>query len=328
MQARFFNTETKTCRLCPRHCHIPDGSFGFCRVRENQNGTLYSKTYGKITACGIDPIEKKPLYHFLPGTQTVSVSSFGCNFTCKHCQNFSLSQSEPQTARVLPEDIVDAAVRAAVPSISFTYHEPTVMYEFMEGVCQLAKAAGLKTAMVTNGYLSEEAVRDIAPYMDAFRIDLKAFSDSFYRSVCGGAHLEPVLETICLVHELKRHLELVTLIIPGLNDSADEIAAMLRWETETLGRSVPHHFTAFTPMYQMTDRKPAVHADVDRVFRMAKKAGLYYPYVGNVMHAEGSYTYCPECGKRVIVRAGYVSRADGLKDGRCTFCGREIEGVF
>ena len=329
MQARLFDSLTKTCNLCVRRCVIPNGKRGFCNVRENVSGNLLTLTYGKVTACGLDPVEKKPLYHFLPGTGTVSVSSFGCNFTCLHCQNHTLSQEFRRDAmRAEPEDIVNAALQSKAQSISFTYNEPTVFYEFMYDVSKLAKSAGLKTAVITNGYMTEEAVRDISPYMGAFRIDLKAFSDSFYKTVCGGARLEPVLDAVKLVSELKKHLELVTLIIPGMNDSKDEISSMLSWEIENLGVFVPHHFTAFTPMYEMRDRRAAGHADVDAVFRMAKDAGLCYPYVGNVMHAEGSTTYCPECGERLILRAGYVCRMPGVKDGCCAKCGRKIEGIF
>ena len=329
MQARLFDSLTETCNLCSRRCVIPRGRRGFCNVRENVSGNLLTLTYGKVTACGLDPVEKKPLNHFLPGTQTVSVSSFGCNFTCLHCQNHSLSQEFRRDAvRAEPEDIVGAALQSGASSISFTYNEPTVFYEFMYDVSKLAKEEGLKTAVVTNGYMTEEAIRDIAPYMDAFRVDLKAFSDSFYNSVCGGAKLSHVLDAVMLVFELKKHLELVTLIIPGLNDSKDEISSMLSWEVENLGVSVPHHFTAFTPMYEMTDIRAATRDDVDAVFRMAKEAGLYYPYVGNVMHVEGSTTYCPECGERLLFRTGYVCRIPGVKDGCCAKCGRKIEGIF
>ena len=226
MQARLFDSVTETCNLCSRHCRIPRGKRGFCNVRENVAGNLVTLTYGKITACGIDPVEKKPLYHFLPGTGTVSVSSFGCNFTCRHCQNHTLSQEfRHDTERAEPEDIVWAAVRTGAQSISFTYNEPTVFYEFMYDVSREAQREGLRTAVITNGYMTEDAVREIAPYVDAFRIDLKAFSDSFYRTVCGGAHLQPVLDTISSVSELQKHLELVTLIIPGINDAPEEISA-------------------------------------------------------------------------------------------------------
>ncbi|HJJ31088.1 MAG TPA: AmmeMemoRadiSam system radical SAM enzyme [Methanocorpusculum sp.] len=329
MQARFFDAETCVCNLCARHCRILPGHFGFCRVRENVSGLPETKTYGELTACGIDPVEKKPLNHFLPRSSTLSISSFGCNFTCLHCQNHMLSQcADAETVTVSPEEVVSLARREQVQSISFTYNEPTVFYEYMYDVSRLARKAGIKTAMITNGYLSEDAVSEIAPYMDAFRIDLKAFSDEFYRTVCGNAHLQPVLDTILRVSELKRHLELVTLIIPGKNDSPEELASMLEWELERLGPAVPHHFTAFSPQYLMRDVPAASKALMDRVFNQAKTAGLYYPYIGNVIHTEGGKTYCPSCGSLLIQRAGYTSYPLGMKDGCCAQCGRKIEGIF
>ncbi len=329
MQARFFDATKAVCNLCARHCCIPPGKRGFCRVRENIDGTLMTRTYGELTACDINPIEKKPLNHFLPGSATLSISSFSCNFTCRHCQNHMLSQNITcDTESATAADIVRLALREQVDSISFTYNEPTVFYEYMYDVARLAHQAGLKTAVITNGYMSEEACTELAPYMDAFRIDLKSFSDDFYRDVCGNAHLQPVLDTIVRVSELKRHLELVTLIIPTVNDSLEEIGRMLAWEMDTLGPAVPHHFTAFTPMNWMTDVPLADYVLMDVVFRRAKDAGLYYPYVGNVSHSEGSTTYCPNCGSRLAVRIGYVCRTDGIRNGHCTTCGRKIEGVF
>lgn len=329
MQARFFDETKDVCNLCPRHCYIPAGRSGFCRVRENRNGSLITKTYGELTACGIDPIEKKPLNHFLPGSSTLSISSFGCNFTCKHCQNHTLSQEiHLDTEYAEPEDIVRIATQNKVDSISFTYNEPTVFYEYMYDVAKLAHASGLKTAAITNGYLTEDACNELAPLIDAFRIDLKAFSDRFYRTICGNAHLEPVLDTITRVYEQKRHLELVTLIIPTLNDSPEELERMLAWERENLGVAVPHHFTAFSPNYQMTEIQSADHARMDAVFHLAKDAGLYYPYIGNLIHSEGSTTYCPSCGSKLIVRMGYGCRTPGLENGCCKHCGRKLEGVF
>ena len=329
MQARFFDTETCVCNLCARRCRILPGHSGFCRVRENVSGILETKTYAELTACGIDPIEKKPLNHFLPGSSTLSISSFGCNFTCRHCQNHTLSQcADAKTVTVSPEEVISLAQREGVQSVSFTYNEPTVFYEYMYDVSRLAHNAGIKTAMITNGYLSEDAVLEIAPYMDAFRIDLKAFSEDFYHTVCGGASLRPVLDTVVRVSELKRHLELVTLIIPGKNDSSDELASMLEWEIDTLGPFIPHHFTAFSPQYKMTDVPAASKALMDAVFNQAKDAGLYYPYVGNVIHTEGSRTYCPSCGSLLIQRAWYNSYPLGMKDGCCANCGRKIEGIF
>jgi Pyruvate-formate lyase-activating enzyme len=331
MIADFFDSENEICGLCARHCHIPDGVRGFCRVRENVRGELIAKTYGKITAAAFDPVEKKPLYHFLPGTETFSLSSFGCNFTCKHCQNYELSQSDsaPRAPRIEPDEAVFAAIDNGAQSISFTYNEPTVSFEFVYDVCKSAHQHNIRTALITNGYMEAAPLEKIAPYLDAVRIDLKAFSDEFYESVCGGAHLEPVLNTAVRAKRLGLHVELVTLLIPGLNDSEEEIAAMLDWELKTLGPAVPHHFTAFTPMYKMTDRARTPFSTVDSAFRAAKEAGLYYPYVGNLSHAEGSKTYCPDCGELLAIRAGYVCRTPGLAEGGvCRKCGRKIEGIF
>ena len=320
--------EAVVCRLCPRHCRIESGDRGFCGVRENVAGTLYANSYGKLTAAGLDPVEKKPLYHYLPGTQTFSLSSYGCNFTCRHCQNYTLSQVRDVFASVVPPgQLVEEIRKTPAKSTSFTYNEPTLSFEYALDVLRHADAAGLGSAFITNGYMSEEALRTLAPYLGAVRIDLKAFSDTFYRTVC-GAHLEPVLRTILLAKELGLHLELVTLIIPGYNDSTEEIDAMLSWETEHLGTLVPHHFTRFSPMYRMENVPSTPKDTLERVFAQAKEHGLAYPYLGNIMHAAGSETRCPKCGERLILRTGYVTRTPGISGGRCKNCGRPFDGVW
>ena len=314
------------CGLCRRYCRVAEGDRGFCGIRENVGGTLYAGSYGKLTAAGLDPVEKKPLYHYLPGTQTFSVSSYGCNFTCRHCQNYSLSQVRDMFgSAVSPEDLIREAVKTQAASVSFTYNEPTLSFEYALDVLRLAAQAGLGSAFITNGYLSEEALLELAPYLGAIRIDLKAFSDEFYRKVC-GAHLAPVLETILLAQELGLHVELVTLVIPGYNDRAEEIDAMLSWETEHLGRFVPHHFTRFSPMYRMENVEPTPKDTLDRVFTQAREHGLAYPYLGNILHAAGSQTRCPQCGELLIQRAGYIARMPGLAGGRCKYCGRPFDG--
>ncbi|MDO5844259.1 MAG: AmmeMemoRadiSam system radical SAM enzyme [Methanocorpusculum sp.] len=329
MDAKFFDSKSEKCGLCARRCHIPRDSLGFCKVRKNENGVLKALSYGCVTAAALDPVEKKPLYHFLPASNTFSISGYSCNFSCKHCQNYSLSQNcEAEYYEFQPEDVVASAKNSGAESISFTYNEPTISYEFVYDVCAAAHKSGLKTALITNGYMTEEALTEIAMYLDAIRIDLKAFTDKFYKEVC-SAKLQPVLDTIISANEKQIHTELVTLLIPSLNDSADEINSMLEWETENLGKAVPHHFTAFTPMYKMTDVARTSFETVDRAFRLAKSAGLYYPYVGNIMHSEGSKTYCPNCGELLILRAGYVCKTPGLlKGGVCKKCGRKIEGIY
>ena len=317
------------CCVCPRHCRIEEGTRGFCGVRENIGNTLYIQNYGRLTAAGLDPIEKKPLYHYLPGTQTFSISSYSCNFTCRHCQNHALSQvREMPAAYVPPEQLVKEAAGTPAKSISFTYNEPTISFEYVLDTLRLAAAAGLGSAFITNGYISEEALRELASaHLGAIRVDLKAFTDEFYRRVC-GAYLSPVLDTILLAKELGLHLELVTLVIPGYNDSPEEIDAMLAWDMDNLGPAVPHHFTRFTPMYWMNHEMPTPVETLTRIFSQAKEHGLYYPYLGNIMHAAGSETRCPACGERLILRAGYVAKIPGLSDGRCKNCGRPFDGVL
>lgn len=323
------DSDAVICRLCPRRCHIDDGNRGCCGVRENTGGTLYATNYGMLTAAGLDPVEKKPLYHYLPGTQTFSVSSYGCNLTCRHCQNFMLSQVHemPAAPYVSPEDLRDEVIRTRARSISFTYNEPTLSFEYALAVLRLARSADIGSAFITNGYMSEEALRELAPYLGAIRVDLKAFTDEFYRRVC-GAHLAQVLATILLARELGLHLELVTLVIPGLNDSAADIDAMLDWETEHLGPAIPHHFTRFSPMYRMGREQPTPKETLDRIFLQAKEHGLWYPYIGNIIHAAGSQTRCPVCGELLILRTGYVARMPGIVEGRCRSCGRRFDGIL
>jgi len=317
-----------SCGVCARRCKIAEGRRGFCGVRENIGGTLFALSYGLLTAVNVDPIEKKPLYHFLPGTKTFSVSSFSCNFTCKHCQNYDLSQRlDVSSEYVSPETVVREAEASGAESISFTYNEPTISFEYVYDTAKLAKEHGLTSTFITNGYLTEEALRELAPFLGAIRIDLKAFTDDFYKKVC-GARLQPVLDTILLSKELGLHLELVTLVIPGYNDSAEEIDAMLNWVVKNLGTAVPHHFTAFMPMYQMLDVPRTPFSTLDRIFHQAKEHGLLFPYVGNMMHAEGSKTVCPKCGELLIERSGFAAKVPGMKEGCCKKCGRKIEGVF
>jgi pyruvate formate lyase activating enzyme len=271
------------------------------------------------------PLRKKPLYHFLPGTKTFSVSSYGCNFTCRHCQNFHLSHEREIPASCIPPDMLSDSVReSGAGSISFTYNEPAIWFEYVNDA---AKAAGVPAALITNGYISEEALKELAPHLGAVRIDLKAFTGTFYRHIC-GAEIQPVLDTILLAKALGLHLELVTLVIPGLNDSPSEIDRMLSWETENLGCAIPHHFTGFTPAYRMKNIPATSSETLDRILHQAREHGLSYPYTGNIRHKEGSDTICPACGNTMISRTGYAADPYGIRKGRCSFCGRVTEGVF
>jgi pyruvate formate lyase activating enzyme len=314
------------CSLCNHRCAINEGKHGICGVRINEAGTLYAGTYGKISAEAVDPIEKKPLFHYLPGTRSYSLGSAGCNFHCKHCQNWHISRAALDDAHLRPlspEEGVERAVESGSASISWTYNEPTIWHEYTLDQGTLAKARGLGTVYVTNGYITEEALREIAPMLGAWRVDLKAFTDDFYKKVC-GARLQPVLDSAILARELGLHIETVTLVIPGLNDSMDEQEALIRWVIGHLGPDTPMHFSAFHPDYQMTDRGATPVATLEKIYERAKELGLRYPYLGNVYHHPYENTYCPSCGTMLVERQGFSSRFPGLDGQQCRHCGETI----
>lgn len=314
------------CDLCAHRCSIHDGRTGICGVRENIAGTLHPRTYAKVSAEAIDPIEKKPLNHFLPGTLSYSLGSIGCNFRCKHCQNWNISQISEFNGRlqtISPEEGVRRALKAGCRSIAWTYNEPTIWHEYTKDMGRLAHEKGLKTIYVTNGYITEEALKDIAPVLDAFRVDIKAFSDSFYRSVC-SARLAPVLESTVVAKECGMHIETVTLLIPGMNDSPDEIRSLIRWVVEHLGPETPMHFTGFYPQYHMNNTDMTSAITLERACAMAKEEGILYPYTGNVGHTDYQNTYCPSCGALLIERRGFMAVPSGLDGTQCRACGKEI----
>ncbi len=320
---------TVTCSLCNHHCSIQAGRHGICGVRKNEQGTLVAETYGKISAEAMDPIEKKPLYHYLPGTLSYSLGGIGCNFHCEHCQNWYISRAHPEEARLQclgPEEGVHRALAGSCASIAWTYNEPTIWHEYALDMGTLARAEGLGTIYVTNGYITEEALRELSPMLGAFRVDLKAFTEEFYKKVC-GAHLQPVLDSALLARELGMHIETVTLVIPGLNDNMEEMSALIRWVIENLGPSTPMHFSAFHPDYQMLDRGATPLATLEKIYRKAQDLGLKYPYIGNVHTHPYENTYCPACGVTLIERRGFSSRVTGLDDQQCKKCGEKIEIV-
>ncbi|MDH5524252.1 MAG: AmmeMemoRadiSam system radical SAM enzyme [Desulfobulbaceae bacterium] len=335
--ALFFKTldpksKLTQCLLCKHHCMIAQGKRGLCKTRENHDGTLYTLTYGKIYSENIDPVEKKPLFHLLPGSLSYSICTVGCNFRCKHCQNFDISQYPhlqpgpfPGNNR-LPEDIVEDAIRSGCQSISYTYVEPTIFYEFALDTAKLAHKAGIKNIFVSNGYTGEEATREIAPYLTANNIDLKAFTDKFYKEVC-GARLQPVLDTIKLMHELGVWLEITTLVIPGWNDSEEELRDIARF-IKSISREIPWHVTRFWPMYKMTDREPTPHHTLRRAREIGFEEGLYYIYIGNIPGDDGENTICPGCGRTIIKRTGFTVQENNLQAGRCRFCQTPIAGIF
>ncbi|NYT05589.1 MAG: AmmeMemoRadiSam system radical SAM enzyme [Methanomicrobiales archaeon] len=317
---------TVKCSLCSHRCTIRDGKTGICRVRVNRNGTLYAATYGKISAEAIDPIEKKPLFHYLPGTTSYSLGSIGCNFHCKHCQNWHISAADIETFRLRdlsPAEGVSRAVAAGCKSIAWTYNEPTIWHEYASDMGRLARERDLGTVYVTNGYITEEALDELSPMLEAFRVDLKAFSDSFYREIC-GAHLQPVLDATIRAKELGMHIETVTLVIPGLNDAPEETGSLISWVHEHLGPDTPMHFTAFHPDYQMQDRQATPVRLLEKICDRAREAGMRYVYMGNVFGHPYEHTYCPACGALLIERSGYAVAFRQLEGDACSQCGEKI----
>jgi len=319
------------CRVCSHGCVIDPGSRGICAVRENVDGTLVSLVYGRLIARDVDPIEKKPLYHFYPGTRAYSIASVGCNFTCLHCQNHYISQYPREHAgrivgdRIPPEEVVSDAVANGCHSIAYTYTEPTVAIEYVLDVMRLAKDEGLANAWVSNGYFTQETLAEIAPYLDAINVDLKGISDRVYHEIVGG-NVRPVLDTIERLTESGIWVEVTTLVIPGVNDAEDE----LRWTAEAIvgiSPRIPWHVSRFFPAYRLVDRSPTPVETLERAFRIGRNAGLRYVYLGNVP-GEGEETRCAECGECLIQRSGYRIRENRMSEGACPTCGAPIDGVW
>ncbi len=318
------------CHVCSHRCTIADGKLGVCRTRQNKNGKIYTLIYNTVSSEAVDPIEKKPLYHFLPGTLSYSLGTIGCNFRCEHCQNWNISQvtlEEAWTKEITPEEAVRRALASGCKSISWTYNEPAIWHEYTYDSAVLAKKAGLKTIYVTNGYITPEALRRMAPYLDAFRVDIKSFSDDFYRKIC-GARLAPVLESTKLAKELGMHVEVITLVIPTKNDSLEEITKIVRWVRDNLGADTPMHFTRFYPMYKMDDLPPTKTETLEMAHDIAKKEGMRFVYTGNVPGHRYENTYCPKCNALLIDRAGFRVSAIKIKDGKCPECGEGVPIVM
>jgi pyruvate formate lyase activating enzyme len=318
------------CNVCAHRCTIAEGKVGICRTRKNINGKVHTLIYNTVSSEAVDPIEKKPLYHFLPGTLSYSLGTIGCNFRCQHCQNWNISQvtlDEAYTKEITPEDAVRKAVASGCKSISWTYNEPTIWHEYTYDSAVLAKKAGLKTIYVTNGYITPEALRRMAPYLDAFRVDIKSFSDEFYKKVC-GARLAPVLEATKLAKELGMHVETITLVIPGRNDSKEELTQIARWAHDNLGEDTPMHFTRFHPMYKMDHVAPTPLQTLEMAHEIAKNEGMRFIYTGNVPGHKYENTYCPRCDTLLIDRAGFSVGTVRIKDGKCFKCGEEIAVVI
>ncbi|MBI4496185.1 MAG: AmmeMemoRadiSam system radical SAM enzyme [Deltaproteobacteria bacterium] len=318
------------CRLCRHLCRIPPSRRGICGVRENRDGVLYTWVYRRLISRAVDPIEKKPLFHFAPGSSSFSIAAVGCNFHCDFCQNYEISQMPRERNRipgedVSPEKVVDMAERAGCRTIAYTYTEPTIILEYALDIARLADERGLKNIFVTNGYMTEEALRLIHPHLHGANVDIKAFSEDFYSRRC-GARLEGVLQSLQTMKELGVWVEVTTLLIPGLNDSLEELAAIARF-LFSLGPETPWHLSRFHPTYRMLDRPPTSIGLLERARRIGLQAGLRYVYTGNVPGDVGENTFCPACGHLLIDRLGFRIRENRMRQGRCPDCGSAIDGV-
>jgi pyruvate formate lyase activating enzyme len=314
------------CELCPHRCKLSEGRRGICGVRENIGGKLHTLIYGLGTSAHPDPIEKKPLYHFHPGSMVMSFGTVGCNFKCLHCQNYTISQEGPddrRLARFSIEDVVSLTRRSNCSGVAWTYNEPTIWYEFTYDGSRAAKAEGLYSVYVSNGYINEEPLKKIAPYIDAMNIDVKAGNDDFYKKVCKGER-QRVLETCERAHKLGILVELTYLVIPDLNDSEDEIRAFAEWAVQYLSSEVPIHFSRFHPDFMLTDKGRTPMGTMTMAYDIAKKAGAQYVYLGNVSHGTFENTYCPECGTLLLERFGFSADKVGLVGDECVKCGKEI----
>ena len=318
------------CRLCPRECTVADQERGYCGVRENRGGDYKTLVYGALCTVNVDPIEKKPLFHYLPGTAALSVATAGCNMECKFCQNWQVSQYRPEQVEsvlVPPENLVRAAAARRISTLAYTYNEPVVFSEYVSDTAAAGRKQGVGSVMISNGYIREEPLRELCRSLTAIKVDLKAFTEKFYADECAGK-LAPVLATLDLLKDIGIHTEIVVLIVPTLNDGADETAAMAKWLVAHMGPDVPLHFSRFHPIYRVKNLPPTPVETLDRCRKIVMDAGLRYVYVGNVPFHEGESTWCPSCRKVVIKRVGYNVDASNLKDGACAACSQKIPGVW
>lgn len=331
MYYRNIGNDTVECGICFRRCIVAAGDLGYCRNRKNIDGTLYNIVYGKPSAIQVDPVEKEPQHHFLPGSQILCIGTAGCNFHCRFCHNWPLSQRDVETVgrtfERSPADLVEEAQRRGIPTISFTYNEPTSFYEYAYDTAKLAQEAGINVIFHSNGSMSPEPLRALLEYTDAVTIDLKAFDEDFYRDVTEG-RLEPVLDTLEIIRQEGVWLEIVNLVIPTLNDDPEQIRQMCRWIATNLGTDIPLHFNRFSPAYRLPTL-PATPVDtLEMAYEIAKEEGLQFVVIGNVPGHERNSTFCPECDSPLIERHHFTVNEVHLDDGHCSNCGREIPGIW
>jgi pyruvate formate lyase activating enzyme len=324
---RLANSQVQ-CLICPNRCTLSPGDRSICRSKVNMAGTLYTLVYGNPCAVHNDPVEKKPLYHFLPQTKVFSLATAGCNFRCLNCQNWEISQARPEDVRfdeLFPEQAVDKAADIGSMSIAYTYSEAITYFEYMLDTARIARGQGIKNLLISNGYINREPLEMLCEVLDGANINLKAFSDAVYRKLNGGT-LQPVLETLKAFHRRGVHLEITTLVVPGYVDDDAMTREMCAWIFENLGPDHPLHFTRFVPRYKLDRLPPTPVSTLERCRAIALEAGLRYVYVGNVLLHEANHTYCHQCGRKVVERMGYHIPARHINEGRCTFCQAAIPG--
>ena len=318
------------CQICPRKCSVADAERGYCGVRENLKGTYYTLVHSYPCSIHTDPIEKKPLFHFLPGTLAYSLATAGCNIECKFCQNWEIAQFRPEQVESIylpPPEVHKNAKSEGALTIAGTYSEPTIFYEYLYDIAKLSHKTGIRTVMISNGFIQEKPLREITKYLAAIKIDFKGFTEKFYKEICSG-ELKPVLETLVRLKKIGIWSEIVVLVIRTLNDSEKELKNMTKWIVANLGKDVPVHFTRFHPTYKIKNLPPTPVATLEMAREIALVAGINYAYLGNVPGHPGENTYCPKCKGTVIGRVGFYIRENNLKAGKCSKCGNKIPGVW
>ncbi len=318
------------CELCPQECKVADLERGTCGVRENRGGTYYTLVHSRPCSLHIDPIEKKPLFHYLPGSAALSVATAGCNIECKFCQNWEISQFRPEQVKSVylpPDKLAQLAKQYSCPTISYTYTEPVVFYEYVYDTAVEAKKLNIGNMIVSNGYIKEKPLIDLLKQLSGVKIDLKAFTEKFYQESCRGK-LKPVLDTLLILKDSGIWYEIVVLIIPTLNDSDKENREMAKWIVKNLGKNVPVHFTRFHPMYKLLNLPPTPVSTLERCWKIAKQEGINFVYIGNVPGHQAENTYCPKCNEIIIRRIGYEILENNINKGKCKFCGESIPGKW
>ena len=318
------------CHLCPRHCRIQEGGRGNCRVRTNVGGKLYSLVYGKPCAVHVDPIEKKPIFHLLPGTKSFSIATAGCNLHCRYCQNWEISQRAPEETENMdmpPEAVVSNALKSGCRSIAYTYSEPIIFYEYTHDTSAIAKEQGLYNILVTAGYIEQEPLKELCHVSHAANVNLKGITKDYYKDMCSGT-LKPVQDCIVTMKKLGVWVEVTNLLIPTWNDKEEDIRMLARWVKDNCGPDTPLHFSRFWPMHKLLNLPPTPEETLTRAWDIAKAEGLHFVYIGNVPDHPGNHTSCPQCRKLLIQRQGYQVVANNVVNGKCTYCNASIAGIW